>query len=127
MKKHKQRWVKVNVPIDSGIHEIVLALSSFPRLETIESCEGGKGCGPWICFRYGSYWEHPWKELVDFILGYFAPCLGAIVGDDASVRIQTTPSGNIFGEISIRPGAASRVEAALRTLARDFSVYQPRR
>jgi len=124
MATHEQTWVKVNAPVDAGVHGIVSSLSDFPSLETVESCEGSNGSGPWVCFRYGSYWEHPWRDLTEFVLGYIAPRLAASVGDDASVRIQTTPGGQVFGELNVRPGATSQVEAALRDLARDFSVSQ---
>lgn len=121
-----QRWTKVNAPVDIGIEGIVDALSQFPQLETIESCEGGGEKGPWVCFRYGKYWENPWIELADFVLGYLAPGLVAAVGDDVSVRIQVTASAQIFGEMSVRPGAAPRVEDALRVLARDTIASRPR-
>jgi hypothetical protein len=118
---HNQTWVKVNAPVDQRISGLVATLSLFPSLETVESCEGDEIKGSWICFRYGAYWEHPWHDLADFVLGYMAPRLSQIVGDDANVRIQTTPSGQVFGELSIRPEAASNVEAALRELLRDFN------
>jgi hypothetical protein len=121
-KKHKIIWVKVNAPVDSGIAGIVSELNKFPQLETVESCEGNDKQGPWVCFRYGSYWKNPWSEISKFVLGYLAPRLIESVGDDANIRIQATPSGAIFGELSVRPGAAPRVEAALRELSRDFSV-----
>ena len=124
IKKHKSCWIKVNVPVDKGVMGIVSALSQFPKLETVESCEGNNINGSWVCFRYGSYWENSWHDLADFVLGYLSPRLGKIVGDDASVKIQTTPGGNIFGELYIRPGATSRVEVALRELFRAFSVFQ---
>lgn len=123
-KNHNIKWVKVNVPVDNGVFGIVSALSGFPKLETIESCEGHNGSGPWVCFRYGSYWENSWCELVHFVLGYLSPHLISFVGDDASVKIQTTPSGNIFSELCVRPGAASRVEAAIRRLSQDTSVFR---
>lgn len=121
MRKHPQTWVKVNAPVDCGVSGIVETLSLFPSLETIESCEGNTERGPWVCFRYGRYWEHPWRDLADFVLGYMAPKLTKTVGDDASIRIQVTPSGTMFGELSVRPEAASNVEAALRELLREFS------
>jgi hypothetical protein len=124
MATHPQTWVKVNVPVDSGISRLVSVLSLFPSLETIESCEGLEGQGAWVCFRYGAYWEHPYRDLAEFVLGYMAPRLVGKVGDDANLRIQTKPSGNIFGELSVRPEAISNVEMALRELARDFSVYR---
>lgn len=123
MEHHSQTWAKVNAPVDQGVRGLIEALSAFPNLETVESCEGSDEQGPWICFRYGDYWEHPWRDLADFVLGYMAPKLVSAVGDDASVRIQVKPSGLVFGELSVRPGAASRVEAALWELARDSSVF----
>jgi|GEM_PF-2034348 len=126
MKKnpHKQTWAKVNVPVDVGVGGIVETLSSFPNLETIESCEGDGEQGCWVCFRYGAYWKHSWCELANFVLGFLGDRLMKLVGDDATIKIQVTPSGNIFGELSVRPGAAPRVEAALRTLSQEFSASQ---
>jgi hypothetical protein len=125
LKKHIQKYVKVNAPVDIGISGIVSALSEFPLLETVESCEGNNTNGPWLCFRYGDYWNNSWCELAEFLLNYLSPGLIASVTDDINIRIQVTPSGNIFGELSIRPGATSRVEATIRKLARDFSACQP--
>jgi len=122
MVTHAQQWVKVNAPVDSGIAGIVSALAEFPSLETVESCEGNEKRAAWVCFRYGAYWKHAWHELSEFIIGILAPRLIDEVGDDASVKIQVTPSGQVFGELSVRPGAASRVEAAIRGLARESSV-----
>src|SRR5277367_3747538 len=116
MSTHEQTWVKVNVPVDTGISGVVSALSAFPSLETIESCEGSDGSPAWIIFRYGAYWDNQWRDLADFVLGYLVPKLASLVGDDATVKIQGTPSGQTFGELSVRPGAISRVEAALGEL-----------
>ena len=124
MATHQQTWVTVNAPVDKGVGGIVSALSEFAGLQTVESCEGDSEHGPWVCFRYGSYWEHPWRELADFVLGYMARGLIAAVGDDANVRIQVTASGQIFGELSVRPGATPRIEVALHQLAQDFSDFR---
>lgn len=120
---HAQKWVKVNAPVDAGVSGIVSALAEFPSLETIESCEGDQDRAGWVCFRYGAYWRNPWRELAEFVLDRFSPALIDAVGDDASVRIQVTPSKQLFGELSVRPGAAPRVEAAIRRLARESSVF----
>lgn len=124
MVSHSQTFVKVNAPVDSGISALIQSLSEFPKLETVESCQGSPQIGPWVSFRYGEYWQHPWRELADFVLGYLAPGLAEAVGDDATVRIQVTPSGQTFGELSVRPGATDRVERALCELARSFSASQ---
>jgi hypothetical protein len=122
---HPPSWAKVNAVVDEGVVGIVSALSEFPQLETIESCERNEGNAAWVCFRYGEYWENPWRDLAEFLLGYMAPGLIAEVGDDVNVRIQVTASGKIFGEISIRPGAEHRVETALRKLAVGVIFCQP--
>lgn len=118
---HTQTWAKVNAPVDEGIRGIVEALSGFRSLETIESCEAKTGHGPWVCFRYGAYWKHPWRDLANFVLGYMAPRLAQMVGDSASLRLQTTPSGQVFGELLVRPEAVSKIETALGQLVREFN------
>lgn len=117
MGAHEQIWVKVNVPVDKGVSGIVSILSLFPSLETVESCEHALDRGPWVCFRYGAYWEHPWRDLAEFVFGYMAPHLLQSVGDAANVRVQATPGGQFFGELSVRPEAVPEVETALRELA----------
>lgn len=95
IKRHKTEWTKVNAPVDKGVKGIVSVLSNFDYLETVESCEGDNISGPWVCFRYGSYRKNSWHELADFVLGYFSPRLIGAVGDDVSIKIQVTSSGNI--------------------------------
>lgn len=124
MDQHTQVFTKVNAAVDGGVRGIISALSEFSALLTFESCQGDDERGPWVCFRYGEYWEHPWRQLADFVLGYLAPGLMEAVGDDATVRIEVTPSGQAFGEISVRPGADHRVERALWELARNFNTSQ---
>lgn len=123
MSVHDQTWIKVNAPVDAGISALVSALSAFNSLETVESDAGNENRAAWVSFRYGTYWQNQWHDLAEFVLGYLVPKMASLVGDDATVRIQGTPSGQIFGELAVRPGAALRVEAALRQLARDFSVH----
>ena len=121
---HQQTYIKVNVPVDKTISNLVSALNSFPELETIESCEDTNNKGAWICFRYGKYWKHPWHDLVIFVLDYMAPNLTSIVGDDVNIKIQVTGSGQIFGELSVRPKSINRVAKALYYLSRNFNDYR---
>lgn len=98
---------------------LVEALSAFPELQTLESCEGDESQGAWVSFWYGSYWDHSWHDLSEFVLGYLGPRLAREVGDSAELAIRVTESGVPQGELSIRPGAAPVVINALRNLARS--------
>lgn len=46
---HRQIFAKVNAPVDKGIANLVSALSEFPTLCTLSSCEGGA----FVTFRFG--------------------------------------------------------------------------
>ena len=112
MNSHTQKWVKVNAPVDEGISDLIEALSMFPRLETIESCQGEPA---WICFRLGSY-----QELAEFVCGYFGVGLARLIGDAANVSIRVTESEIIRGELSVRPGMIDATARAVERLARDY-------
>lgn len=114
---HKQTWVKVNAPVDKGIKELVVALSAFPKLQTIESCQG-EGEGAWVCFWYGDYWsEKPHKDLADFVLGYLAPRLHEELGDSIVISIRVDSAGIPQGDFTVRPGALPNTLKVLRSLA----------
>ena len=117
---HKQVWVKVNAPVDQGIADLIQALSAFPRLHTIESCQGGLDNPAWVCFYYGDYWVNPWRDLADFVLGFLGPALAREAGDDVNVSIRVTGCGLPQGELTIRPGRASAVTEALINLFRSW-------
>lgn len=121
---HEQVWGKVNAPLDRGIRSLVEALSLFPQLETIESCEGSPRDGLWICFRYGAYWENPWRDLCEFVFGYLGPGLAHEIGDRASVSVQVSTFGEARGELVTRRGAERRVVAALKRLSRAHDAWQ---
>jgi hypothetical protein len=118
MSKHKQAWAKVNAPVDSGIVGVVEALSLFPRLETVESCEANHINEPWICFRYGKYWDNGgWRELANFVFDFLAPKLFERVGDSVSIVVRPREGGAALADLSIRPESKREVESALRELA----------
>ena len=62
MTVHVEVAVAVNVRVDRGVADLVRALSRFPRLETVASCEDpSHGCDTdpvaVVEFRYGDSWE----------------------------------------------------------------------
>ena len=114
---HKQTWVKVNAPVDERIRELIEALSAFPKLQTIESCQGDENTGAWVAFWYGEYWDTSWNELAIFVLGYLGPKLMSELGDRVSLSIQVNSAGLPLGELTVRPGAITRTARLLRDLA----------
>ncbi len=116
--QHKQTWAQVNVLVDEGVSGLVAALSAFPRLQTIESCQGDND--PWVCFRYGNCLEHPWRELADFVFDYLGPQLVNELSDRVSVVVRLTEYGDVQAELWIRPGALERTIATLKRLAQEL-------
>ena len=80
---HNQVPVRVNTMVDSGIAELVTALSYYDGVYTFESCQGGS-CGAYICLHYGSPTKPSLAETVRF-----ASCLADILKgySDCSVSI----------------------------------------
>ncbi len=116
MTEHRDVPVKVNAWVDEGIADLVSALSEFDGIVTLESCQGGSQSGAWVCFRYGSSRHNSWRELAEFVLEFIGPKLADELGDVASVRVQVTSFGTAQGEISVAPGAESKVAKVLKKL-----------
>lgn len=114
MPTHEQAWVKVNAAVDRGVVGLVEALSLFPELETIESCEGSDGEPAWICFHYG---HEGWRDLVEFVFDFLAPNLFLRVGDSVTLVVRPRESGAALADFSVRPESKREVELALRELS----------
>jgi len=119
---HKYRWTKVNAPIDTNISCLVEALSLFPELQTVESCEGNGSGSAWISFRYGDYIKHPWRDIAYFVLGYFGPGIARKVGDRVNVSIRVSENGDIYCELFVARDAISIVTKAIRQLHREWII-----
>jgi len=121
MKTHPQTWVKVNAPVDKSIKDLVTALNRFPKLQTIESCQGNSTKWPWVCFYYGEYWKHQWKEISNFVLGFLGPGIVKKVGDVCDVSIKVAENGQILGELFVNPDAIPIVTKAITKLYREYA------
>jgi hypothetical protein len=122
MKDHKQTWIKVNAPVDKLIRGLVSALNLFPKLQTIESCQGNGNSQSWVNFYYGEHWKHSWKELANFVLEYFGPGIVREVGDRVDVCIRVTESGQIFGELFVKHNAIPIVTKAIIKLHHEYDL-----
>ncbi len=109
---HVLTWAKVNAPVDEGVKMLVEALSAFGGLETVESCEGPPA---WVCFRYGRWWDDPWRALAGFALGRIGPHLATRLGDRVSVQASVSDAG-VVAEITVREGAMAMTLNALAEL-----------
>lgn len=125
MSGHEETIVKVNARVDKGIAPLIATLSEFHGLETIESCQGSDSVPAWVCFRFGDYRRHPWRDLAKFVFDHLGPALAQGVGDSANVRIQVTGSGLIVGELSVRPGQLNAVWRCLRRLLKRYRAPRP--
>ena len=48
---HEQVSVQTNARVDKDIAGVIAALSKFPLLQTVESCQGHNGRNAWIGFH----------------------------------------------------------------------------
>lgn len=118
---HEQVWTKVNAQVDKGIAPLVEALSAFPELQTLSSCEGYQDRAATVSFRYGAPSPEAWRELSAFVFGFFGPKMAQKVGDSARVFVEVTTWGETLGGLSIRPGCVSDVAVAVSEMAEEFS------
>lgn len=118
MSAHPTSWARVNAPVDTDIVPLVEALSEFPRLETLESCQGNGIDAAWVCFRYGDYWANPWEELAAFVFGFLAPNLEKRVGDDACLSVKMAQTGVAVADLYVRPESLGQTVEALRQIRR---------
>lgn len=133
-KPHIQTWVKVNAPVDEGIAELIEALSAFPKLQTIESCQGGwprsdedkEGMPAKVWFHYGQDDNaHPYREIGDFVLGYFGPGLMKEMGDLVGISLEVKTQYIVMAELYVRQGAMPRTIEAIKRLRREFEDQPP--
>lgn len=114
---HEQVYAKVNVQVDQKIVKLVEALSAFPQLETLESCQDiGGHRSSWVCFRYGT---NDWQDISKFVFGHLAPRLDQLVGDDISLSLR--PSfGGVVADFSVRSG---RLNSVINAIARIVDTH----
>jgi hypothetical protein len=118
---HKQALVKVNTLVDEGIAELISALSSFPKLRTIESCQGDSEHPAVVFFDYADEdHEHFWLELSEFVLGFLGPKLAQQLGYQARLNISVTCWGKPQGELIVRPGAMQKTLRAIKQARKEF-------
>ena len=126
---HKQVWTKVNAAVDEGVVELIEALSSFPKLETFESCQGDsaeppskkEGVPARIWFQYGQHdHAHPYHDLAEFVLGYLGPGLMKELGDLVSIELRVDAEYRFTALLTVRQGVVPRATKTIKRLRREF-------
>lgn len=118
--KHKQKWVKVNSPVDTEIAELIQTLSAFSKLQTLESCQNFSRGRAFVCFRYGDYWNHDWRDLIHFVFDFLGPRLIKELADDIDLSIRINTSREIFAELIIKKDALIKTIKILKRLHQNF-------
>ena len=120
---HKQTWVKVNAPVGEGVAELILALSSFPKLRTFESCQEDNEHPAVVFFSYADSNvddDISWRELSEFTLGFLGPRLAHHLGDRVTLSLTITCWGWPQGELIVRPGAILKTVLAIKRIRTEF-------
>lgn len=126
---HKQVFVKINAFVDAGVAQLVEVLSSFPSLQTTESCQGDEETlGAWVCFYYGRWWEGKWMDLAHFYYEFLAPRLLSRVGNRVHIILYNSDFDNRpHCSLEVSVGAMPRVLKALRQMRREFNDWVARK
>jgi hypothetical protein len=112
---HHQVWAKVNAQVDKGIAPLIEALSAFPGVRTIESCEG-KGDSAWVCFDCGE--EEGWKKVAEFVFTVIGPPLTAEFGDRMDLSVRVTESGTYRAEMTLAKSIIAAASRKIKGLSR---------
>lgn len=123
---HQQVWTKVNVPVDIEIKPLIDALALFPELQTVESCQKIGNGKAWVCFVYGRYWEHGWRDMANFVLGFFGSELYKLVDNTAVVQITVVSEQSIYGELTVPPEQIRFVAESIRKIAKKWRKNETR-
>ena len=114
MATHEQVWIKVNVPVDAGVAEIVSLLNSVDGLETLQSCQGDpqKKDG-YVYFACGD-----WQRLCELVFQRIGPTLKKRTDEDAKLIVEATSAEFPMAKLSFRAEATDMVISALKEVLR---------
>ena len=117
--EHQQIFVKVNVPVDIRVADLICSLNEVEGLQTIESCQGVEGRSEgYVYFYLGD-----WQSVCEFAFKTVAPALSGI--DDATISVEVFSGSSPMGKIRFRaeelPRVASALTAAIRP--RTFECF----
>jgi hypothetical protein len=106
--------VKVNAPVDEGIAELVAALSEFPEIETLESCQGDHDKPAFVIFRLGS-----WRDCGSFLFDKLLRAMDSNLRADVSASIIGYGVTHCLGRLSLSPEAVSSLADTVRAVRKS--------
>ena len=110
----------MNAPVDRGAASLIEALSSFPKLQTVESCEGINGWA-WVTFVYGEACQETWEGLAKFVFGFLGPALTGELGDRVRVSMHVTEAGLYRAEMAV---CTKAIPATIKVIAKLRSEFK---
>jgi len=119
---HVEVPVKINARVDAGVADLVRALSRFPRLETVASCEDpshGRDSAPVavVEFRYGDSWE----GTVKFCL-WLQDEFHARLDEGAWITADCRPHHQVAANIHVQEKLMVRVVAEIDAVANRWDA-----
>lgn len=116
---HKIAWAKVNVPVDEKIKDLIEALSLFPKLQTIESCQEFIKGKSYVCFQYGNHFTRHSKELTNFVFDFLGPRIVNILGDNIDISVRMGSNGKIFAELVIQNKIINQLTRIIQNMEKN--------
>ncbi len=115
--QHEQADVKVNIPVDAGVRHLVEALSAFPHVYTVDSCERDERGLAYVLFTVGNGSSDEVRRFVDRIRSVLSD--GAR-GLSFTLSIEWTSGGrNPLARISVEASHQDELAELLLTAARS--------
>jgi len=116
---HRQVYVKVNAPVDEGVAGLVTALSIFPNLETIESCQGEPdGHNAFVYFKCGN-----WKDCAAVIFDEIMPALDDDLRAAVSLSVEAIDQYSALAKLAVEPAKiAALVDRIQEASSEDCSA-----
>jgi hypothetical protein len=114
MTAHEQVWIKVNVPVDAGVAEVVSILNTVDGLETLQSCQGDAGRKDgYVYFACGD-----WRQMCELVFQKIGPTLKSKVDEDAKLTVEATSADSPMAKLSFKAEATGIVVSALKEALR---------
>ena len=118
---HEQVMVQVNAQVDRGIARLVLALSKFPYVQTVDSCQGSDDMDAGVTMTCETR-----EQAIDLAFRHLAPIAEALWVPGMRLQmIGIAPDGSPNVQLALPPASISRfAEQVERAAVREFKASE---